>query len=59
LRAYRARVGVVYVEAPYRQVLERNRRRNPRVPAAVIERLINRLDVPDATEAHAVEYVVA
>jgi predicted kinase len=55
--AYRARVRIVYVEAPYRELLARNRARREPVPEAVIERLARRLELPDLTEAHAVEWV--
>jgi len=57
-RAYRARVRIVYVEAPYREVLHRNRSRPSPVPLAVIDRLVQRMEVPDHTEAHSVEWVV-
>lgn len=54
---YRARVRIVFVDAPLPLILRRNRGRDRPVPAKVIERLADRLDVPDLTEAHAVEYV--
>jgi predicted kinase len=57
-RSYGARVRIVYVEAPYREVLRRNRSRSPGVPRAVVGRLVDRLDVPDVTEAHAVEWAL-
>jgi len=55
--AYQARVRIVYVEAPLEEVLRRNRGRAGRaqVPEAVIHRFAARLDVPDPTEAHAVD----
>jgi tRNA uridine 5-carbamoylmethylation protein Kti12 len=49
---------IVYVEAPYAEVNQRNRTRTMPVPEAVIERLIDRLDVPGLEEAHRVEWVV-
>jgi predicted kinase len=52
--AYRGRVRVVYVEAPYRLVLSRNRGRRHPVPEAVIEKLAGKLELPDLTEAHEV-----
>lgn len=54
LTGYGARVRIVYAEAPYAELVARNA--GVRVPRPVVERLIDRLDVPDATEAHAVEY---
>jgi putative nucleotidyltransferase with HDIG domain len=58
--SYGARVRIVYVEAPYADLLTRNRRRADAaaVPEKIIQRLLRRLDVPDATEAHAVGWVV-
>jgi predicted kinase len=58
--SYGARVRIVYVEAPYTDLLARNRHRAAAaaVPEKVIARLLRRLDVPDATEAHAVGWVV-
>lgn len=57
---YHARVRIVYVEAPLEEALRRNRGRAGRaqVPEAVIHRFAARLDVPDPTEAHAVEWSV-
>ncbi len=55
---YGARVRVVYVEAPCSRLREQNRGREAVVPDAVMERLLSRWDVPDRTEAHAVEFVV-
>jgi predicted kinase len=55
--SYKARVRIVYVEAFYATLLERNRSRSAPVPPAVIERLARKLEVPDVTEAHAVEWI--
>ena len=55
--AYRARVRIVYCEAPPAMTRERNARRRAPVPEAVMEKLFNGLDVPDLTEAHEVVYV--
>jgi predicted kinase len=56
--AYGARVRIVYVEPPLDDLRARNRRRRDAVPGEVIERLLDKLDFPDITEAHAVEHVV-
>ncbi len=58
LAAYRARVRIVYVEAPAEVQARQNRERAARVPAAVIERMLGRWQVPDRTEAHQVHYEV-
>lgn len=56
---YGARVRIVYVEAPFAELLRRNEGRARPVPEAVLRRLAARLDVPDVTEADEVERVLA
>jgi predicted kinase len=53
---YNARVRIVYCEAPYAQMIQRNAKRPAPVPMDVIDRLLGKLDVPLASEAHEVEY---
>ena len=55
---YDARVHLVYVEASVDRLREQNRRRAHPVPDAVLERLLQRWEVPDFTEAHALSFVV-
>lgn len=55
--AYRAKVHMVYVETSINEQYRRNERRPKVVPPSIIERLRQRLDVPDATEATHVEWV--
>jgi len=57
--SYHARVRIVYVEAPLDEIIRRNAARPARVPEAVIYHLLRKLEVPDLTEAHAVEYVTS
>jgi predicted kinase len=38
-------------------ILRRNQEREASVPEPVIARMLRRLEVPDLTEAHAVEWV--
>lgn len=53
-RAYGAHVTMVYVEAPYQELLRRNRARaGERVPDQVLERLVDGLQPPDPWEANA------
>jgi predicted kinase len=54
--SYQARMRIVYLEAPPDVIAERMRRRGRVVPARVIERMLDRWEVPDRTEAHAVEH---
>jgi predicted kinase len=56
--AYRARVRIVYVEAPPEVLFPQNRQRPAPVPEQALERLLDRWEVPDRTEAHRVDYVV-
>ena len=58
MRDYDARVRVVYVESEWSDILRRNQARTEPVPKSVLERLASKLDVPDVTEAHQVDYVV-
>jgi predicted kinase len=55
---YGARVRIVYVEVPAEVLFRQNRERSAVVPERVMERFLDRWEVPDVTEAHAVEYVV-
>jgi predicted kinase len=54
---YGARVRIVYVEASAHRLFAQNRARARAVPERVIEKLLDRWEVPDLTEAHAVEVV--
>jgi predicted kinase len=55
--SYGARVRLVYLDASLPQLLERNRARRAYVPEAVLQRLLNKLEVPDLTEAQQVEWI--
>ena len=54
--AYHARVRVVYVEASRERLFEQNRQRERGVPEAAVMRMMDRWEVPDVTEADAVEW---
>jgi len=51
---YGAKIKICYIEATYEEILKRNTNRDKIVPEKVIEKLINKLEVPDFTEAHIV-----
>jgi putative nucleotidyltransferase with HDIG domain len=53
---YGAKVRIVYVEAPYKEILKRNRERTRYVPEKVIDKMIDKLEVPDITEAPVVKW---
>ena len=57
--AHDAHVRLVYVEVPPERLFAQNRQRRRRVPDKVIERMLDRWEVPDRTEAHRVEYIVS
>jgi putative nucleotidyltransferase with HDIG domain len=57
--AYHARSRIFYVEVPRARLLEQNRARAAVVPQAALARMLDRWEVPDLTEAHAVEHVIA
>lgn len=53
---YGARVRIVYLETPWRELLQRNQNREFGVPVKVLHKLAQRLEVPNLTEAHQVEW---
>jgi predicted kinase len=56
---YGARIRIVYVEVPEARLYRQNRQRAAPVPERVLERLLDRWEVPDRTEAHQVDWIVA
>jgi predicted kinase len=52
--SYGARVKLIYLEAPYEEILRRNSDRSRNVPEKVIRRLIEKLEVLEDFEAHEV-----
>jgi predicted kinase len=54
---YKAHVRLVYLEAPYQQLIRQNRNREYAVPETVLHRMIERLEVPAIWEAHQVDYL--
>lgn len=55
---HHARIRIVYREVSSDRLFYQNRHRRNRVPVSVIERLMDRWETPDRTEAHQVEWVV-
>ncbi|RYU95925.1 AAA family ATPase [Emticicia agri] len=56
---YGATVKLIYLEVPYLQLLSQNRNREYVVPVNVLERMIEKLEIPQIDEAHEVIYEVA
>lgn len=54
---YGARVRIVHVEAPEAELRARNRGRERKVPDAVVDRLVDRWEIPERTEAHDVVWI--
>lgn len=59
--SYRAKVHIVYVDAPFNTILQRNRQRKEKeqVPEEVIYKLLGKLDLPDVSEAHICEFYLS
>ncbi len=55
--AYKARIQIVYIDAPLERIRSQNTAREHPVPERIIDRLARRLDIPDLTEAHQVRHV--
>jgi putative nucleotidyltransferase with HDIG domain len=55
---YQASIRIVYLEAPWKELLRRNTHRTAKLPEKVLFRLKTCLEVPDITEAHTVDWVV-
>jgi len=51
---YRARVKIIYLEVPYRQLKKQNSNREYPVPLEVIDRLFDKLEMPSFDEGHEV-----
>ncbi|WP_445634808.1 AAA family ATPase [Nostoc sp. DSM 114161] len=56
--SYQASIRIVYLEAPWKELLRRNGDRTAKLPEKVLYRLKTRLEVPDITEAHTVDWIV-
>ena len=54
---YHAHVRIVYLEAPWDKLLERNSSREEMVPVRVIEDMLAKLSLPLAHEARKVEWL--
>lgn len=55
---YKPRIKIVYVETTYSKLAAQNKNREYTLPQAAIEKMIDRLEVPQLWEAMEVEYVV-
>lgn len=55
---YKARVRIVYIEVPYLLWQEQNLQRNYAVPLKVLNKMLNKLEIPSPIEAHQVDYII-
>lgn len=56
--SYRAKVKIVYVEKSYELWRNQNRNREYPLPENVLDKLLSKLEIPQLTEAHEVEYLI-
>jgi predicted kinase len=56
--SYGGKVIITYVEVPYKTLLQQNANRESAIPVAVLERLIDKLEIPQLDEAYDVDYFV-
>lgn len=56
MREYNAKVKIVYVEVPYKKLIEQNQNREFPIPEMELEKFINKLEVPSIIEAHRVHH---
>ncbi len=52
---YGARVQILYLEVPYRELLARNQKRARYIPGNVLEEMIRKLEIPASWEAYEVK----
>lgn len=55
--SYGAYIHIVYIEKPYKKWQQQNLQRNASVPVAVLNKMLSKLEVPTADEAHEVSYI--
>ena len=56
--AYNARTRIVYIEVPETLLFQQNANREKVVPAAVIRAMMDKWEMPDATEVHQIDYQI-
>lgn len=56
--SYGAKVRIVYIEKPYNKWRKQNKEREYMLPEKVLDNMLAKLEIPQLTEAHEVEYIV-
>jgi predicted kinase len=57
LTSYKASVRIIYLEQPHKVWFRQNKERPGMVKPAVLEKMLRKLEVPEPSEAHIVEYI--
>ena len=57
--SYGGRVKIIYLEVPYQKLKTQNHNREHKVPEKVLERMIEKLEIPTVREAHELEYLAS
>lgn len=55
---YGAKVKIIYLEVPFKKLINQNRNREYAVPDSVVLKLVERLEIPSAYEAHETVFIV-
>lgn len=55
---YKAKVHIIYIEVPFETLKKQNHNRAYKVPLAVIDKMIHKLEIPSFEEAHEVDFIV-
>ncbi|MFV0419042.1 MAG: AAA family ATPase [Dysgonomonas sp.] len=55
---YGAKVKIIYLEKPYEVWRSQNKNREYSLPDPVLDRMLDKLEIPQLTEAHEVEYII-
>lgn len=58
MTTYGAKVCIIYIEVPYHKLLQQNQNRDFPIPVKVLHKMQQKLEVPQAWEAHEVIYEV-
>ena len=53
---YGAKVEVIYIEAPYKELISRNKDREYAIPNDILNKMIVNLEMPEVTECYNVQY---
>ncbi len=56
---YKPCIKIIYLEVNYKKLLAQNKGRSTAIPEQAIEKMINKLEIPQLWEAHQVEYVIS